>query len=888
MSKGSIQIKASGAAGGGLTQAEESLNPKGYWITGTTTTNKIVVDPGVTTELTFDNVSITNQSRSENCVTVSHANVIITLIGENKLSCEKQDYGALVKNGMDDTELTLQCEHINEKGHRCKTETCGSLNVGGTTLHVTAIGSSVTGRDVDGESGFSNLKIKGGIITAQAGDHNCAIGAACCTFSYKKKYTKNISISGGVVRAIGGTYCAGIGSGCWTPTDGIYITGGEVYASGGTDSPGIGSGGHKIVPGAKGVTNLDLSNVVVSGGDTVVKAVGDQGSNMPGIGCGGAPIGEPEGVIKNVCAVPDNGYQGYIQDGTTENDYDFTGDTPFSTETAISVEKYYTKIYFGPYRDENTIAKGTKEQIGANHVISKTGGSGFTESQLKTLTKVNGKQEDGKSFPLDELTFTDQKQIEKINQAKTAGKVGDYPLTYTTPKKTEVTVLVCLRDSGTDSAKIDPENPIPTIGANDFEKDTGGDAFTEEQIKDYGEVKGKDKDGNTISLKDFVVDAEQFQKINEAKTSGKPGVFDLTYTAEGGNKVTVKVSLVGYDEITEDADGGETIKGMNIISRTGGEGFTEDQLKGLSRVKAFDEHGQEIPAEDLLFSNPDQITSINQAKTAGEIGDYSLSFQTIQGTEVTVTVYLRDDGTDGAKEETPEASIAANDASHKTGGTAFTEEELIKLCKAKGKDEARNNAELDIDKEQMEKLNAAKQAGKTGVFDLTFSVAGGKEAKVKITLTGEHKVKFNPNGGDFTPKTQTVIGGKCAVEPKEPKREGYTFEGWYYQDENGKEQMWDFETPVHSDISLKAKWSKEPEENTSSEQENSTGEDKNGGDKKKKKKESYYWDSKDVTKNYENSEYAVKTGDMDHMEAVAVMIIAGVGILTLLYRRIEK
>jgi len=65
------------------------------------------------------------------------------------------------------------------------------------------------------------------------------------------------------------------------------------------------------------------------------------------------------------------------------------------------------------------------------------------------------------------------------------------------------------------------------------------------------------------------------------------------------------------------------------------------------------------------------------------------------------------------------------------------------------------------------------------------------------------------HGGDFTPKTQTVTGGKCAVEPKEPKRKGYTFEGWYYIDENGKEQKWDFDTPVHSDISLKAVWKKE-------------------------------------------------------------------------------
>ena len=35
------------------------------------------------------------------------------------------------------------------------------------------------------------------------------------------------------------------------------------------------------------------------------------------------------------------------------------------------------------------------------------------------------------------------------------------------------------------------------------------------------------------------------------------------------------------------------------------------------------------------------------------------------------------------------------------------------------------------------------------------------------------------------------------------------FEGWYYIEEDGNEVKWDFETPVHGDIELKAKWKKE-------------------------------------------------------------------------------
>ena len=65
---------------------------------------------------------------------VSHANVTITLIGNNKLLCGITNYGALVKNGMDDTELGIQCEHAGEKGHRCTKEICGSLEAKGTVI----------------------------------------------------------------------------------------------------------------------------------------------------------------------------------------------------------------------------------------------------------------------------------------------------------------------------------------------------------------------------------------------------------------------------------------------------------------------------------------------------------------------------------------------------------------------------------------------------------------------------------------------------------------------------------------------------------------------------------------------------------------------------------
>lgn len=105
-------------------------------------------------------------------------------------------------------------------------------------------------------------------------------------------------------------------------------------------------------------------------------------------------------------------------------------------------------------------------------------------------------------------------------------------------------------------------------------------------------------------------------------------------------------------------------------------------------------------------------------------------------------------------------------------------------------------------------MNEAKTSGKTGKYTLTFFIDDHTKAEVKMTLTGDHKVKFDSNGGYDTPVTQTVRGGNQVIEPKDPKRDGYEFMGWYYTDENGKEVKWDFSDPVHQNMTLKAKWKK--------------------------------------------------------------------------------
>ena len=69
----------------------------------------------------------------------------------------------------------------------------------------------------------------------------------------------------------------------------------------------------------------------------------------------------------------------------------------------------------------------------------------------------------------------------------------------------------------------------------------------------------------------------------------------------------------------------------------------------------------------------------------------------------------------------------------------------------------------------------------------------------KTTVT----VTFDSSGGSEV-EAITLTVGDIAKMPKAPTRDGYTFAGWYLNDEE-----FDFLDPINEDIILTAKWSKE-------------------------------------------------------------------------------
>ena len=77
-------------------------------------------------------------------------------------------------------------------------------------------------------------------------------------------------------------------------------------------------------------------------------------------------------------------------------------------------------------------------------------------------------------------------------------------------------------------------------------------------------------------------------------------------------------------------------------------------------------------------------------------------------------------------------------------------------------------------------------------------------ASVNITVNEvvitQHTVTFSPN--NETPDTNvTVSDGDLVAEPTAPEKSGYTFLGWFLNDE-----LFDFETPISTTITLHAQW----------------------------------------------------------------------------------
>ena len=192
-------------------------------LTGVTSSYKVTIAAGAT--VTLDGVTISGSSYCIKCA--GDATIILKDGSTNTLTSTSEDYPAL-SIGDANTTLTIQ----------------GSTGV----LNVTS-GNFIAG--IGG--GYSNT------------NYTCG----------------NIRIEGGVITAQGGSYGSGIGSDSGATCGDIIITGGTITAKGGSNAAGIGTGYSSGDPAACG--DITIAN-------TVTKVTATAGANAPysiGKGSGG-------------------------------------------------------------------------------------------------------------------------------------------------------------------------------------------------------------------------------------------------------------------------------------------------------------------------------------------------------------------------------------------------------------------------------------------------------------------------------------------------------------------------------------------------------------------------------------------------------------------------
>jgi hypothetical protein len=222
-----------------------------YVITGSTTTDRIVVQSGVTATLKLDSASITSSNHaldvsSDATVTLllKHSNVLQTT-GINYAGLHVPAGGTIVINSADGS---------------------GILTANGG-LHGAGIGSGFN------EGSTGDITIKGGTVNAQGGEFGAGIGAGeNCTGG-------TIVIDGGIINAYGSTHGAAIGGGYNGSNSGsIIINGGVINANNSSSARGAGIGGG---------TNNNTGNIIINNG--IVNAIGSKygagiGGGMNGTG----------------------------------------------------------------------------------------------------------------------------------------------------------------------------------------------------------------------------------------------------------------------------------------------------------------------------------------------------------------------------------------------------------------------------------------------------------------------------------------------------------------------------------------------------------------------------------------------------------------------------
>ena len=90
------------------------------------------------------------------------------------------------------------------------------------------------------------------------------------------------------------------------------------------------------------------------------------------------------------------------------------------------------------------------------------------------------------------------------------------------------------------------------------------------------------------------------------------------------------------------------------------------------------------------------------------------------------------------------------------------------------------------------------------VADEAYVIKANVDYTVEVVTLENFTVEFNTNGGSDIPSV-VIEEGSYAPVPNAPEKDGYTFDGWYLDNETF-EQKFDFTVPVNENVTVYAKW----------------------------------------------------------------------------------
>ncbi len=119
-------------------------------------------------------------------------------------------------------------------------------------------------------------------------------------------------------------------------------------------------------------------------------------------------------------------------------------------------------------------------------------------------------------------------------------------------------------------------------------------------------------------------------------------------------------------------------------------------------------------------------------------------------------------------------------------------------------------------------VNSAAEKSAYQVYKEKYGYEGTKEEWVDDLVNGRltahliFEVTFDSQGGNYTPTKQTLKYGEKIIKPTDPTKEGYNFNGWYYEIRidswNYDSGTWDFEEDlVTCSLVLTATWKSKSE-----------------------------------------------------------------------------